>query len=138
MKEIIEELMENQEISTFEKGKYNDTVREVYAALLSANVGRQSVRHFSNIFFRELFTTCLSVIMFLTFKRISAAFLSLFSLSDPANSPKLFNISFIIVKKESAVPCTNSEIPTLYCPELVPICRPPYSQPFHCIIKYIL
>jgi hypothetical protein len=30
--------MENQEISTFEKGKYNDTVREVYAALLSANV----------------------------------------------------------------------------------------------------
>jgi hypothetical protein len=26
MKEIIEELMENQEISTFEKGKYNDTV----------------------------------------------------------------------------------------------------------------
>jgi hypothetical protein len=34
MKEIIEELMENQEISTFEKGKYNDTVREVYAALL--------------------------------------------------------------------------------------------------------
>lgn len=45
MKEIIEELMENQEISTFEKGKYNDTVREVYAALLSANVGVKNVEH---------------------------------------------------------------------------------------------
>jgi signal recognition particle GTPase len=39
------ELMENQEISTFEKGKYNDTVREVYAALLSANVGVKNVEH---------------------------------------------------------------------------------------------
>jgi hypothetical protein len=47
MKEIIEELMENQEISTFEKGKYNDTVHEVYAALLSANVGVKNVINYS-------------------------------------------------------------------------------------------
>lgn len=114
----------------------NDFLRSSLKMLKFSMIrGRQSVRHFSNIFFRELFTTCLSVIMFLTFKRISAAFLSLFSLSDPANSPKLLNISFIIVKKESAVPCTNSEIPTLYCPELIPICRPPYSRPFRCPVS---
>jgi hypothetical protein len=95
--------MENQEISTFEKGKYNDTVREVYAALLSANVGVKNVEHIVRTVLNKL---------------------------GGANSPKLLNISFIIVRKESAVPCTNSEIPTLYCPELVPICRPPYSRPF--------
>ena len=43
MRERIEELMKNQEIKTFENGKYNDTVREVYAALLSMNVGVNNV-----------------------------------------------------------------------------------------------
>ncbi|CAC5387840.1 unnamed protein product [Mytilus coruscus] len=45
MKEIIEELMKNKEISTYENGKYNDTVREVYAVLLSANVGVKNVEY---------------------------------------------------------------------------------------------
>ena len=43
MRELIDELMQNKEISTFENGKYSDTVREVYAALLSANVGVKNV-----------------------------------------------------------------------------------------------
>ncbi|VDI62003.1 Hypothetical predicted protein [Mytilus galloprovincialis] len=45
MKERLEELMKNKEITTFENGKYNDTVREVYAVLLAANVGVQNVEH---------------------------------------------------------------------------------------------
>lgn len=36
--------MKNKEI-TFENGKYNDTVREVYSALLAANVGVKNVEH---------------------------------------------------------------------------------------------
>ncbi|CAC5406236.1 unnamed protein product [Mytilus coruscus] len=45
MKEKLEELMKNKEITTFENGKYNDTVREVYAVLLAANVGVKNVEH---------------------------------------------------------------------------------------------
>ncbi|CAC5376945.1 unnamed protein product [Mytilus coruscus] len=45
MKERLEELMKNKEITTFENGKYNDTVREVYAVLLAANVGVKNVEH---------------------------------------------------------------------------------------------
>ncbi|CAG2192103.1 unnamed protein product [Mytilus edulis] len=37
--------MKNKEITTFENGKYNDTVREVYSVLLAANVGVKNVEH---------------------------------------------------------------------------------------------
>ncbi|CAC5367583.1 unnamed protein product [Mytilus coruscus] len=45
MKEKLEELMKNKEITTFENGKYNDTVHEVCAVLLVANVGVKNVEH---------------------------------------------------------------------------------------------
>ncbi|XP_052075821.1 uncharacterized protein LOC127713909 [Mytilus californianus] len=39
LKENIEDLMKSQIVQTFHGGKYNDTIREVYASLLSMNVG---------------------------------------------------------------------------------------------------
>ncbi|CAC5424273.1 unnamed protein product [Mytilus coruscus] len=39
LKENIEDLMKLQIVQTFHGGKYNDTIREVYASLLSMNVG---------------------------------------------------------------------------------------------------
>lgn len=39
LKENIEDLMKSQIVKTFHGGKYDDSIREVYASLLSMNVG---------------------------------------------------------------------------------------------------